>query len=140
LRRGFPELKPRGDLFGTPDGTAAAPYIRESRGIKALTTIVQQDLDADDNPGPRAKLYPDSCGISLYGGTDIHRLAAAGMPQSFAKPRPFQIPLGALIPVRVTPRSGSIVVGADAWRVRNLDTACRTSRRRRAEVPWGERS
>ena len=101
-QKGFPELKPRRDLFGTPDGTAAAPYIRESRRIKALTTIVQQDLDADDNPGPRAKPYPDSCGIGLYGGMDIHGLAAVGMPQSFVKPKPFQIPLGALIPVRVT--------------------------------------
>lgn len=99
---GFPELKPRGDLFGTPDGTAAAPYIRESRRIEALRTIVQQDIDARYNPGPRAKLYADSCGIGYYGGMDIHGLAAVEMPQSFVTIKPFQIPVGALIPVRVT--------------------------------------
>lgn len=101
-RLGFPELKPRGDLFGTPDGTAAAPYIRESRRIQALRTIVQQDLDAAFNAGPRAKPYADSCGIGLYGGMDIHGLAAVGMPQSFVAIKPFQIPMGALVPVRVT--------------------------------------
>lgn len=101
-QRGFPELKPRGDLFGTPDGTAAAPYIRESRRIRALRTVVQQDIDADNNPGPRAKLCADSCGIGLYGGMDIHRLAAVGMPELWVGIKPFQIPLGALIPVRVT--------------------------------------
>ena len=99
---GFPELKPRGDLFGTPDGTAAVPYIRESRRIRALTTIVQQDIDANFNPGPRANLFSDSCGIGLYGGMDIHGLRAVGMPQVFLSVKPFQIPLGALIPVRVT--------------------------------------
>lgn len=99
---GFPEIKPRGDLFGTPDGTAAAPYVRESRRIQALRTIVQQDIDASYNPGPRAKLCADSCGIGHYGGMDIHGLDAVGMPQSFVTIKPFQIPLGALIPVRVT--------------------------------------
>ncbi len=101
-QRGFPELKPRGDLFGTPDGTAAAPYIRESRRIQALRTIVQQDIDASYNPGPRAKLCADSCGIGHYGDMDIHGLEAVAMPQSFVTIKPFQIPVGALIPVRVT--------------------------------------
>ena len=101
-QQGFPELKPRGDLFGTPDGTAPVPYIRESRRIRALTTIVQQDLDVNFNPGPRAKLFADSCGIGHYGGMDIHGLAAMGMPQLFLTIKPFQIPTGALIPVRVT--------------------------------------
>jgi hypothetical protein len=99
---GFPELKPRGDLFGTADGTAPVPYIRESRRIQALKTIVQQDVDASFNPGPRAKLFADSCGIGHYGGMDIHGLRAVGMPQLFLNVKPFQIPVGALIPVRVT--------------------------------------
>jgi len=100
-RLGFPELKPRGDLFGTSDGTAAAPYIRESRRIQALRTVVQQDIDAAYNAGPRGKPFPDACGIGLYGGMDIHGLAAVGMPQSYVTIKPFQIPLGALIPTRV---------------------------------------
>jgi len=101
-RFGYPELKPRPDVFGTEDATSVAPYIRESRRIVALTTIVRQDLDADSNPGPRGKNYADSCGIGLYGGLDIHGLAAVGMEEQFLAIKPFEIPLGALIPVRLT--------------------------------------
>ena len=38
----------------------------------------------------------------FYGGLDIHANDAVGMPQSFTGVKPFQIPLGALIPKRVT--------------------------------------
>ncbi|MBV8726575.1 MAG: FAD-dependent oxidoreductase, partial [Candidatus Eremiobacteraeota bacterium] len=98
---GYPNLKLRPDQFSTSDGTAPQPYIREGRRIKARYTIVQQDLDQAHRGGPRAKNYPDSCGIGFYGGLDIHGLAAVGMPQQFISIWPFQIPLGALIPVRV---------------------------------------
>jgi len=98
---GYPSLKVRPDQFNTPDGTSAQPYIRESRRIKAVYTIVQQDLDKNFNPGPRAKNYPDSCGIGFYGGLDIHGLAGVGMPQRFIDIQPFELPLRALIPVRV---------------------------------------
>jgi hypothetical protein len=98
---GYPELMVRTDQFGTPDGTSAAPYIRESRRIRALYTIVQQDLDETYWSGPRAKNYPDSCGIGLYGGLDIHGLPGVGMPQSFINIKPFEIPLRSLIPIRV---------------------------------------
>ncbi|MBV9276835.1 MAG: FAD-dependent oxidoreductase, partial [Candidatus Eremiobacteraeota bacterium] len=99
---GYPNLKVRTDQFTTPDGTAAQPYIREGRRIKARYTIVQQDLDQAYRGGPRAKNYPDSCGIGFYGGLDIHGLAAVGMPQQFITIWPFQIPLRSLIPIRVT--------------------------------------
>jgi hypothetical protein len=99
---GYPELMVRTDQFGTPDGTSAQPYIRESRRIKALYTIVQQDLDQSFWSGPRAKNYYDSCGIGLYGGLDIHGLPGVGMPQSFINIKPFEIPLRALIPTRLT--------------------------------------
>lgn len=98
---GYPSLRVRPDEFGTSDGTAAQPYIRESRRIKAKYTIVQQDLDSNYNPGPRAKNYHDSCGIGFYGGMDIHGLASVGMPQQFINIKPFEIPLRSLIPVRV---------------------------------------
>lgn len=98
---GYPNLRVRGDEFGTDDGSAAQPYIRESRRIKALYTIVQQDLDEATNPGARAKNYDDSCGIGFYGGLDIHGNDAVGMPQQFIHIKPFEIPLRSLIPVRV---------------------------------------
>ena len=98
---GYPELKPRGDLFDTADGLSNQPYIRESRRIKALTTIVEQDILAEFNPPPRAKLCRDSCGIGWY-GMDVHALVAIGMPEMFGETRPFQIPVSALVPQRLT--------------------------------------
>jgi hypothetical protein len=98
---GYPNLKVRGDDFGTADGTAALPYIRESRRIKAQYRIVQQDLDKASNPGPRGKNYDDSCGIGFYGGLDIHGNDAVGMEQQYLYIWPFEIPLRALIPIRV---------------------------------------
>ncbi len=99
---GYPNLKVRPDQFGTPDGTSAQPYIRESRRIKAEYTIVQQDLDQNFNPGPRAKNYDDSCGIGDYGALDIHGLQGVGMTGDWIPIKPFEIPLRSLIPIRVT--------------------------------------
>ncbi len=99
--KGYPELKLRTDIFGTPDGTSVMPYIRESRRIKARKTILEQEIIAETNPGPRATLFPDSCGIGLY-GMDVHALDPVGMQQIFKETRPYQIPVSALIPIRLT--------------------------------------
>ena len=96
---GYPELKLRPDLFNTPDGTSAQAYIRESRRIKAVKTVVQQELETS---GPRATLFSDSCGIGTYGGMDVHGCPGNGCPEQFAGVQPFQIPLSAFIPVRLT--------------------------------------
>ena len=96
---GYPELKLRADLFNTPDGLAAQPYIRESRRIKAAKTVIQQEIGTE---GPRAALFRDSCGIGYYGGMDVHACEGVGTPRKFAKAQPFQIPVSALIPVRLT--------------------------------------
>jgi hypothetical protein len=104
-RRGYPEFRLRADLFGTPDGIAPAPYIRESRRIRSLRTVLQQEIVAQDSAGnahqtgARAALFPDSCGIGHY-WLDIHQ-GGTPEPGRFMETRPFQIPLGALIPVRV---------------------------------------
>lgn len=98
---GYPQLRVRPDVFGTADGTSAAPYIRESRRIKALRTILEQDIDARFNPGPRAKNFADSCGIGLY-GIDVHANPSVGMQEIWRDAKPYQISLSALIPVRWT--------------------------------------
>lgn len=105
-RRGYPELKLRGDWFDTDDGLAPHPYIRESRRIAAVKTILQQEIVAADSsgvvrqPGPRAAFFPDSVGIGHY-WLDIHD-GGSDEPGRFLETRPFQIPLGALVPVRIT--------------------------------------
>ncbi|MBN1540534.1 FAD-dependent oxidoreductase [candidate division KSB1 bacterium] len=94
--RGYPELLLRKEQMGTADGLAQYPYIRESRRIQALRTIREQDISAETQKGARASFFADSCGIGKY-WIDVHR-TTAGQPGWFIETRPFQIPLGALIP------------------------------------------
>jgi hypothetical protein len=100
--RGYPGLYLRPDITGTDDGLAMAPYIRESRRIKALFTVTENHvgLDARHQAGfDRAETFPDSVGIGYY-RIDLH--PSAGHTNYIDIPSlPFQIPLGSLIPVRL---------------------------------------
>ncbi len=98
-RRGAPELKLRPDLMGSADGLAKHPYIRESRRIVALKTVVEQEVSTPFQAGPRAAGFDDSIGIGWY-PIDIHRAGVGDVGLS-CRTRPFQIPLGALVPVRL---------------------------------------
>jgi hypothetical protein len=92
---GYSELLLRHDILGTTDGLSKFPYIRESRRVKSKKTIVEQDIVSAFNLGARAKFFSDSMGIGFY-PVDIHgRQEVAGAGQ---KTKPFQIPLGGLIP------------------------------------------
>ena len=99
---GFPGLRARGDQFGTLDGLAQFPYIRESRRIRAEFTVLEQHFRVDSRPtGPM--LYPDSVGLSGY-RMDIHQPSGKGQSMTLALNGHHwvqQIPLGALLPVRV---------------------------------------
>jgi FAD dependent oxidoreductase len=96
---GWPGLRLRGDVMGTSDGLAKAPYIRESRRIRALRTIVEQDLSLAVRGAHGAVQYADSVGIGMY-RIDLHP-STGGDTYIDVASCPFQIPLGALIPVRV---------------------------------------
>jgi hypothetical protein len=101
-RPGFPGLRARGDVFNTSDGLAQYPYIRESRRIRAEFTALEQHFRTDLHPkGPL--LYEDSIGVSGY-RMDIHEKAQGGGSRTWdlhGKHWTQQIPMGALIPVRV---------------------------------------
>lgn len=106
-RTGYPEFRLRRDIFDTPDGCAIRPYIRESRRIRSLRPILEQEIVVKDFQGgihrgdnARAAFMPDSVGIGHY-ALDIHP-NGHGEPNAYVATRPFQIPLGALIPVRLT--------------------------------------
>jgi hypothetical protein len=72
--------------------------LRESRRIRAELTVVEQDIAYPLRPdGPRR--FDDSVGIGCY-RIDLHP-SASGAPYLDLGCWPFQIPLGALIPVRV---------------------------------------
>jgi len=88
--QGLPGLRLRGDVTGTADGLAKALYVRESRRIVAEHTIVEHELGAR---------HDDSVGIGSY-RIDLHpRTGGEGYLDIDAPP--FQIPLGALVPVRM---------------------------------------
>jgi hypothetical protein len=92
--KGYGELFLRTDILGSPDGLSKYPYIRESRRIKAVLTVIEQNIAAAFNETARAKTFADSVGIGLY-PIDIHGaqdVAGAGQAS-----RPFQIPLRAMV-------------------------------------------
>ncbi len=93
---GYPELRPRPDIMGSADGLSQMPYIREGRRLRARRTIREQDIAQAFHPGARGARFDDTVGIGSY-PIDIHGCEAGGLS---LPTRPFQIPLGALVPVR----------------------------------------
>jgi hypothetical protein len=88
---GFPGLRLRGDVAGsTADGLAKALYIRESRRIRGEATVLEHQLGSH---------HPDTVGIGQY-RIDLHP-STGGDPYIDVACPPFEIPLGALIPVRI---------------------------------------
>lgn len=105
--RGWPQLRLDPAAAGSPDGLALYPYIRESRRIRAVFTVYEQhvvlDLRAKATGLPkdqvRAAEFKDSVGIGHY-PLDLHPSTGGSNGMGYTV-LPFQIPLGALIPVRV---------------------------------------
>lgn len=98
--RGWPGLRLRGDVAGTEDGLAMAPYIREARRLRAECTIVEQDVSAALRPGEKlGERYEDSVGVGCY-RIDLHPSVGGDNYLDVAS-LPFRIPLGALVPVRL---------------------------------------
>lgn len=101
---GYPGLRLRGDVLGTPDGLAKQAYYREGRRIQAEFTVLEQHLGVKARQGlgqghDRAERFHDSVGIGAY-RIDLHP-STRGRNTVDIDAFPFQIPLGALLPVRV---------------------------------------
>ncbi|WP_433044754.1 FAD-dependent oxidoreductase [Dactylosporangium sp. CS-033363] len=96
---GFRGLRLRGDVTGSADGLAQAPYIRESRRILAEYTVVEQDLALAVRGDKGAVPYEDSVGVGMY-RIDLHP-STGGDHYIDVGCSPFQIPLGALVPRRM---------------------------------------
>ncbi|GAC1425351.1 MAG: hypothetical protein NVSMB62_22480 [Acidobacteriaceae bacterium] len=91
--KGYPELAILGHAMGSEDALSQHPYIRESRRIIPLRTVVEEDLAIDFQPGARAVLYPDSVGIGWY-PIDIH---SCDRQDFVSQSKPYEISLGSLI-------------------------------------------
>ena len=105
-KNGWPGLRLRGDIYGTDDGLAKYPYIRESRRIKSVFTILEEHvgkanrvLITGKKSGNKAADFFDSVGTGYY-HIDLHPTTAGNNYIDFDS-LPFQIPLGALLPVRI---------------------------------------
>ncbi len=94
-KKGYPFFAACGDAVGTKDGSTKTYYVRESRRIKAKFTVKEQDVAVGGNPD-----FYDSVGVGSY-PIDLH--ITTETHSFFYKPSlPFTIPLGAMIPVRMT--------------------------------------
>lgn len=104
---GWKGLRLRPDVVGTADGLAKAPYIRESRRIKAAFTVTELHVGTEarrTNPATpvaeiSAETFADSVGIGSY-SIDLHPSSGGDNYIDVAALR-FQIPLGALLPQRM---------------------------------------
>lgn len=104
---GFPGLRLRADLMGTEDGLAKSPYVRESRRIRAQFTVLEEHVGRENRAlvtgepldQVQAKRFEDSVGVGSY-AIDLHPSTGGDNYIDFES-LPFQIPLGALLPVRM---------------------------------------
>lgn len=95
------------EVTGTEDGLAKAPYIRESRRIRAKFTVTEAHMGTEmrmaatgkSREEVAAETFADSVGVGSY-RIDLH--PSTGLDNYIdISSLPFQIPLGALIPVRM---------------------------------------
>lgn len=104
---GWPGLRLRGDVVGTDDGLAKFPYVRESRRIQAVFTVLEEHCGRENRAlvtgktgsAVKAADFFDTVGIGYY-HIDLHPSSGGDNYIDFAS-LPFQIPLGALLPRRI---------------------------------------
>lgn len=104
---GWPGLRLRGDLLGAADGLAKYPYVRESRRIRSVFTIREEHVGREMRVQITGKSagdvtsaeFFDTVGIGHY-NIDLHP-TTAGINYIDFPALPFQIPLGALLPLRM---------------------------------------
>lgn len=105
--QGWKGLELRKDVSGTADGLAKYPYVRESRRIRAEFTVTERQvglkaraqITGQPEREVRAEEFADSVGVGSY-RIDLHP-STGGDNYIDISSLPFQIPLGALIPVRM---------------------------------------
>ena len=95
--KGYPQLRFMTSELGSSDGLSLYPYIRESRRIRAMETIREQDISSIYQKGARSKWFRDSVGIGFY-PIDIHSCSKKDFTSGT---KPFQLPLGALVPAKI---------------------------------------
>ena len=105
-KQGWPGLRLRGDIMGTQDGLAKYPYVRESRRIRPVFTVLEEHVGKENRAlvtgkeaATQAAPFYDSVGVGYY-HIDLHPSSGGDNYIDFGS-LPFQIPLGALLPQRM---------------------------------------
>lgn len=149
-KTGFPGLRLRGDELGTSDGFAKAAYIREPRRLLARTMLSEAHLGTEQRrrdghpnmdfvpPGMSEKSgrlgmgepFADSVAIGHY-TLDLHP-SCSGRNSVYVPAAPYRIPLGSLIPVRVT----NLIAAGKGIGVTHVANGC--SRMHHTEFAIGE--
>jgi hypothetical protein len=97
---GYPGMRLCPDVLGTPDGLAAAAYVRECRRIAAEFTVLETHVGVEARPAAdRAEAFADTVGTGSY-RIDLHP-STSGRGYLDIATYPFQVPLGALLPRRL---------------------------------------
>lgn len=91
---GYPFFRLAGEYLGTQDGLSKAPYIRESRRIRARFTVTEEMIRRGSHPA-----FPDSVGVGSY-PIDLH-ITTATHTFFYEPSERFTIPLGAMIPEKM---------------------------------------
>jgi hypothetical protein len=123
---GWRGLRLRDDVTDGPDGLAKAVYVRESRRIRAETTVTELQVGLDARMAATGKskeevaaeVYADSVGLGAY-RIDLHP-STSGRNYVDLGSLPFQIPLGSLIPRRVE----NLFAGCKNLGVTHLTNGC----------------
>jgi hypothetical protein len=123
---GFRGLRLRPDITGTLDGLAKHPYIRESARLRAVFTVLETHVGTEARATRTGKKvdellaedFPDAVGVGSY-RIDLHP-STGGDNYIDISSLPFQIPLGALLPVRVD----NLLAGAKNLGVTHITNGC----------------
>lgn len=114
---GYPGMRLRPDITGSADGFAQQPYIREARRIRAECTVTENEVGVVDGNSQAAR-FRDTVGIGSY-RIDLHP-STGGRGYIDVPSRPFEIPLGALLPVRI----GNLIAGAKNLGTTHITNGC----------------
>jgi hypothetical protein len=97
---GYAGLRLRRDVVDTRNGLAKHVYVRESRRIRAEFTVLEQHVGVEARGGTEgAEPFADSVGVGSY-RLDLHPTTRQRTYVDISS-WPFQIPLGALLPIRM---------------------------------------
>jgi hypothetical protein len=110
--KGYPHWQPAAEVLGTADGMAPRPYVRESRRMRACTTLTQLELMR------AAGEAVDGVAIAWY-PLDIHPTCRSGHSVNAAV-EPFVIPLGSFVSTDVD----NLLPGSKNLGVSHLANAC----------------